>query len=29
MAYFKPSFHPNDIDESGLVGTAMQRLGIA
>ena len=27
-AYFKPSFHPNDIDESGLVGTAMQRLGI-
>jgi predicted metal-dependent hydrolase len=29
MAYFKPSFHPNDIDESGLVGTAMKRLGIA
>lgn len=29
MAYFKPSFHPNDIDESGLVGEAMERLGIA
>lgn len=28
MAYFKPSFHPNDIDESGLVGEAMERLGI-
>lgn len=28
MAYFKPSFHPNDIDESGLVGDAMNRLGI-
>jgi len=29
MAYFKPSFHPNDIDESSLVGDAMERLGIA
>ena len=29
MAYFKPSFHPNDIDESSLVGKAMERLGIA
>lgn len=29
MAYFKPSFHPNDIDESSLVGDAMDRLGIA
>ena len=29
MAYFKPSFHPNSIDESGLVGKAMSRLGIA
>lgn len=29
MAYFKPSFHPNDIDESGLVGDVMKRLGIA
>ena len=29
MAYFNPSFHPNDIDESGLVGEAMERLGIA
>ncbi len=28
MAYFKPSFHPNDIDESGLVVDAMDRLGI-
>jgi predicted metal-dependent hydrolase len=28
MAYFKPSFHPNNIDESGLVGKAMSRLGI-
>jgi predicted metal-dependent hydrolase len=28
-AYFKPSFHPNNIDESGLVGKAMDRLGIA
>jgi predicted metal-dependent hydrolase len=28
-AYFKPNFHPNDIDESGLVGKAMDRLGIA
>jgi len=29
MSYFKPSFHPNDIDESGLVVKAMDRLGIA
>jgi predicted metal-dependent hydrolase len=29
MAYFKPRFHPNSIDESGLVGKAMSRLGIA
>lgn len=29
MAYLKPSFHPNNIDESGLVGKAMDRLGIA
>jgi hypothetical protein len=27
-AYFRPRFHPNDIDESGLVGKAMDRLGI-
>jgi len=29
MAYFKPSFHPNDIDESSIVVDAMDRLGIA
>jgi hypothetical protein len=29
MAYFKPSCHFNSIDESGLVGKAMSRLGIA
>ena len=29
MSYFKPRFHPNDIDESGLVVKAMDRLGIA
>lgn len=28
-AYFKPSFHPNHIDESILVGKVMGRLGIA
>jgi hypothetical protein len=29
MVYFKPSFYPNNIDESGLVGKAMSRLVIS